>query len=154
MLKVPVVTAWLVNAFENSSEYSEYYLDLQSGKLCYYAPMDFPEHDEKVKKMDNQPESFMRLPKLEKSLDLKIKQNFIDNVANPVLKEILSRALAADVDFRKALMEDDYEEVRREWYKFQNDRYAAYLKEWFKAKGIELVEAEAPGKTDPSSINK
>jgi hypothetical protein len=154
MLKLPVVTAWLVNAFENSSEYSDYYLDLQSGKLCYYAPMDFPEHEEKVKKLDTQPESFIRLPKLEKDLDLKVKQDFIDTVANPVLKEILAKALAGDVDFRKVLMEDDHEEARREWYKFQNDKYALFIKEWFKAKGIELVEAEAPGKTDPSSINR
>jgi hypothetical protein len=154
MLKVPVVTAWLVNAFENSSEYSEHYLDLQTGKLCYYAPMDFPEHEEKIKKMDSQPESYVRLPKLENALDLKIKQDFIDTVANPVLKEILGRALVDDVDFRKVLMEDDHEEARREWYRFQNEKYALFLKEWFKAKGIELVEAEPPGKTDPCTINR
>jgi hypothetical protein len=58
------------------------------------------------------------------------------------------------VDFRKVLMEDDHEEARREWYRFQNEKYALFLKEWFRAKGIELVEAEAPGKTDPSTINK
>ena len=154
MLKVPVVTAWLVNAFENSSEYSEHYLDLQTGKLCYYAPMDFPEHEEKIKKMDSQPESYVRLPKLENALDLMIKQNFIDTVANPVLKEILGKALVDDVDFRKVMMEDDHEEARREWYGFQNEKYALFLKEWFRAKGIELVEAEAPGKTDPGNINR
>jgi hypothetical protein len=154
MRQVPVVTAWLVNAFENSSEYSEYYLDLQTGKLCYYAPMDFPEHEEKVKKMDGQPEHFMRLPKMEKALDLKIKQDFIDTVAEPLSKEILARALAGDVDFRKVLMEDEHEAVRRQWYKFQNDRCATFLKEWFKTEGIELVETETPGETDPSSINR
>ena len=154
MRQVPVVMAWLVNAFENSSEYSEYYLELQTGKHCFYAPMDFPEHEEKVKKMNSQPENFARLPKLEKELDLKIQQEYINTVDDPLLKETLTEALAAEVDFRKALMADDHEEARREWYKFQNDRYAAFLKEWFKAKGIELVETEAPGETDPCSINR
>ncbi|MDD4239102.1 MAG: UPF0158 family protein [Desulfotomaculaceae bacterium] len=154
MRQVPVVMAWLVNAFENSSEYSEYYLELQTGKHCFYAPMDFPEHEGKVKKMDSQPENFARLPKLEKDLDIKIKQDFIDTLDNPQLKELLAKALATDVDFRKALMEDDYEEARRQWYKYQNDRYAFFLKEWFKAKGLELVEVEAPGEMDPCSINR
>jgi hypothetical protein len=116
--------------------------------------MDFPEHEEKVKKMDSQPENFTRLPKLEKEVDLKIKQDYIATVEDPLLKEILVKALDEDVDFRKALMEVDHEEARREWYKFQNDRYAAFLKEWFKAKGIELVEVNPPGKTDPCSINR
>ncbi|TEB11873.1 hypothetical protein Psfp_03876 [Pelotomaculum sp. FP] len=154
MRQVPVVLAWLVNAFENSSEYSEYYLDLQTGKHYFYAPMDFPEHEEKVKKMDSQPENFARLPKLDKELDIKIKQDFIDTLDAPLVKEILAKALAADVDFRKALMDDDYEETRREWYNYQNDRYAVFLKEWFKAKGIELVEANHPGRNDPCGINK
>lgn len=154
MRKVPVVMAWLVNAFQNSSEYSEHYLDLQTGKLCYYAPMDFPEHEEKVRKMDGQPESFVRFPKLEKALDLRIKEDFIDTVAEPLFKEVLVKALGDDVDFRKALMEDDHEEIRRQWYKFQNDRYALFLKEWFKAKEIELVESETFSQKDPCSINK
>jgi hypothetical protein len=154
MRQVPVVMAWLVNAFENSSEYSEYYLELQTGKHCFYAPMDFPEHEEKVRKMDSQPENFIRLPKLEKELDLKIKQDYIATVDDPLLQEILSKALAEDVDFRNALMEDDHEVARRKWYKYQNERYAAFLKGWFKAKGIELVEVNPPGKTDPCSINK
>lgn len=154
MRQVPVVMAWLVNAFENSTEYSEYYLDLQTGKHCFYAPMDFPEHEEKVKKMDSRPGDFARLPKLERELDIKIKQEFIDAVEDPLVKEILIKALAGDVDFRKALMEDEHEEARRKWYQFQNDRYAAFLKEWFKAKGIELVEVNPPGKNDPCSVNR
>lgn len=154
MRQVPVVMAWLVNAFENSSEYSEYYLELQTGKHCFYAPMDFPEHEEKVKKMESQPENFARLPKLEKALDIKIKKDFIDAIDDFHVKELLIKALAADIDFRKALMEDDYEEVRRKWYKFQNDRYAVFLKEYFKAKGIDLVEVEAPGTTNPCAINR
>lgn len=154
MRQVPVVMAWLVNAFENSSEYSEYYLELQTGKHCFYAPMDFPEHDEKVKKMNSQPENFARLPKLDRELDFKIKKDFIDTLDDPGLKELLTKALAADVDFRKTLMEDDYEPARRKWYKYQNSRYASFLKEWFKAKGIELVEVENSGETDPCSINR
>jgi hypothetical protein len=154
MRQVPVVLAWLVNAFENSSEYSEYYLDLQTGKHYFYAPMDFPEHEEKVKNMDSQPERFARLPKLEKELDLKIKQDFIDTVDDPQVKEILVNALDIEVDFRTALLDDDYETARRKWYKFQNDRYAAFLKEYFQAKGIELVDTNPPAETDPISINK
>lgn len=152
MLKIPVVIAWLVNAFENSSEYSEYYLDLQAEKLVYLAPMDFPEHEEKIKKMNSQPEIFVKFPKREKDLDLTIKKDFINTIADPVLKEILEKALAGDIDFRKALMEDVYEQARRDWYKFQNERYALFLKEWFRAKGIELVDSEPTGRFDPRSI--
>lgn len=154
MRQVPVVMAWLVNAFENSSEYSEYYLELQTGKYYFYAPMDFPEHEEKVKKMDSQPENFARLPKLGKDLDLKIKQDFIDTLEDPLVKEHLVKALAADEDFREALMEDDYETTRRKWYRFQNNSYAAFLKEYFKAKGIELVDSNPPAESDPYGINR
>jgi len=146
--------AWLVNAFENSSAYSEYYLDLNTGKYYFYAPMDFPEHEERIKKMDSQPENFARLPKLEKDLDIRIKQDFINTLEDPQVKELLIIALAEEVDFRTALMDDDYEETRRNWYKYQNDRYADFLKEYFRKKGIELIDTNPPEESDPRSINK
>jgi len=138
MRHVPVTMAWIVNAFENSSEHSEYYLDMQTGDVQFFSPMDFPEHEETVKILDQQPDRYVRLPKLERELSLKVKQDYIATVTEPYLKGLLEKALDADPKFRSVLME--YEDARRQWYKFQNDRYTEYLINWFGDKGIELVD--------------
>ena len=103
MRQVPVFIAWLVNAFENSSQYSEYYLDLRTGDVKFFCPMDFPEHSDRIKRLDRS-ENYMKLPKLEKELARRIKKEFIDLTDDPGLKELLEKALAADVNFRRALM--------------------------------------------------
>lgn len=138
MRQVPVTMAWIVNAFDNSSQHSEYYLDMQTGDVRFFSPMDFPEHKETMKKLDKQTDRYIRLPKLEQELALKIKQDYTTIVEDPYLKGLLEKALVADLKFRNVLME--YEDARRQWYKFQNDRYVEFLKEWFGEKGIELVE--------------
>ena len=138
MRQVLVTMAWIVNAFENSSQHSEYYLDLQTGDVRFFSPMDFPEHEETVKKLDQQPDQYVRLPKLERELSLKVKQDYIETVEDPYLKGLLEKALDADSKFRNVLME--YEDARRQWYRFQNDRYAEFLINWFRDKGMELVE--------------
>ena len=137
MRQVPVTMAWLINAFENSSQHSEYYIDLQTGDIRYFSPMDFPEHEDTMKKLDKQPDRFIRLPKLEKELSLKIKQDFMASLADQDLKKQLENELE-DTRFRRVLM--DYEEERRKWYRLQNERYMEYLKKWFGEKNIELVE--------------
>lgn len=138
MRQVPVTLAWIVNAFENSSQNSEYYLDLQTGDVRFFSPMDFPENDETMKKLDKNPDRYIKLPKLEQELALKIKQDYITIVEDPYLKDLLEKALAVEIRFRNVLLE--YEDARRQWYKFQNDRYVEFLKGWFGEKGIELVE--------------
>jgi hypothetical protein len=139
MRQVPVFLAWLVNAFENSCQYSEYYLDLRTGDVKYFCPLDFPEHGNRVKRLDRS-ENYMKLPKLEKELTRRIKGEFIDLTDDPGLKEVLKKALAADTKFRRTLLELENEPVRLKWYQYQNKRYGDFLKEWFKEKGIELVE--------------
>ncbi|MFA4886370.1 MAG: UPF0158 family protein [Desulfotomaculaceae bacterium] len=137
MRQVPVAMAWLINAFENSSQHSEYYIDLQTGDIRYFSPMDFPEHEDTMKKLDKQPDRFIRLPKLEKELSLKIKQDFVSSLEDQDLKKQLENELE-DARFRRVLM--DYEDERRKWYRFQNERYTEFLKKWFGEKNIELVE--------------
>ena len=137
MRQVPVTMAWLINAFENSSQHSEYYIDLQTGDVRYFSPMDFPEHEDTMKKLDKQPDRFIRLPKLEKELSLKINQDFMASLEDQDLKKQLENELEA-ARFRRVLM--DYEEDRRKWYRLQNERYAEFLKKWFGEKNIELIE--------------
>lgn len=138
MRQVPVTTAWIINAFENSSQHSEYYIDLQNGDVRFFSPLDFPEHDEIMKKLDRQPEKFIRLPKLEREFSLQVRKDYIATLENQVLKSQLENELETDARYRRILM--DYEDERLQWYKFQNERYADYLKKWFMEKGIELVE--------------
>ncbi len=149
MRQVSVTTAWLVNAFENSSEYSEYYLDMLTGDVKFFSPMDFPEHVEIMKRLDRQTDRFIRLPKLEKELSRKIKQEFTKTVDDTYLKGLLENAMTADLKFRNVLME--YRDARMRWYAFQNEKYAEFLKEWFKKRGIELVEKPA---ADDAGCNK
>ena len=54
------------------------------------------------------------------------------------LKKHLADELETSTRFRKVLM--DYEDERRLWYKFQNEKYLEHLKQWFMGKEIELVE--------------
>jgi hypothetical protein len=138
MRQVPVTMAWLINAFENSSKHSEYYIDLQTGDVRFFSPMDFPEHEETMKKLDRQADRFVRLPKLEEEFSLKVKQDFIATIEDPDLKKHLEEELETNTRFRRVLM--DYEDERRRWYKFQNEKYADHLKQWFMGKEIELVE--------------
>ena len=138
MRQVPVTTAWLINAFENSSQHSEYYIDLQTGDVRFFSPLDFPEHEETMKKLDRQPERFVKLPKLDEEFSLKVKKDFIATMEDHDLKNHLTDELETSTRFRKVLM--DYEDERRLWYRFQNDRYLEHLKQWFMEKGIELVE--------------
>ncbi len=138
MRQVPVTMAWLINSFENSSEHSEYYLDLQNGDVKYYSPMDFPEHEDLIKRMDRYPERYARLPKLEKELILKINKEFTEKVEDPDLKSLLMQALSEETRFRRIMM--GYGDARRKWYKLQNERYGEFLKDWFKERGLELVD--------------
>lgn len=141
MRQVPVTMAWIVNAFENSSQHSDYYLDMQTGDVKFYSPLDFPEHKEITKKLDKLPDRFIKIPKLDPDLSLKIRQEFTETVEEQYLKGLLEKNVAMDYKFRIVLME--YEEPRRQWYKFQNDRYEEFLRNYFKEKGVELVERPA-----------
>jgi len=131
----------MVNAFENSSEHSEYYLDMQTGDIKYFSPMDFPEHAELIKKLDRQTDRYIRLPKLDRELSVRVEREFAATVPDPSLRSLLENALANGLKFRNALME--HEEERRRWYKFQNEKYEEYLRRWFREKGIELVDRPA-----------
>lgn len=138
MRQVHVTTAWIINAFENSSQHSEYYIDLQTGDVKFFSPLDFPEHEEVMKKLDRQPDKFVRMPKLEREFSVQVKKDYIETLENQNLKDQLEKELETDSRYRRILM--DYEDERRRWYKFQNEKYADYLKQWFMVKGIELVE--------------
>ena len=138
MRQVFVTTAWIINAFENSSQHSEYYIDLQTGDVRFFSPLDFPEHEGIMKKLDRQSERFVRLPKLEREFSLQVKKDYIATLNNQNLKNQLENELETDTRYRRILM--DFEDERRQWYKFQNEKYADYLKQWFMGKGIELVE--------------
>lgn len=138
MRQVPVTMSWITNAFENSSQHSEYYIDLQTGDVRFFSPLDFPEHEDIMKKLDRQSERFARLPKLEREFALQVKKDYLATLDNQNLKNQLENELETDTRFRRVLM--DFEDERRQWYKFQNEKYADYLKQWFIAKGIELVE--------------
>ncbi|MDD2553113.1 MAG: UPF0158 family protein [Desulfotomaculaceae bacterium] len=138
MRQVPVIIAWIINAFENSSQHSEYYVDLQTGDVKFFSALDFPEHAEVMKRLDRQTERFVRLPKIEKEFSLQVKKDYIATIEDQNLKSQLENELEADARYRRILM--DYEDERRQWYKFQDEKYADYLKKWFMEKGIELVE--------------
>ena len=138
MRQVPVTMAWIINAFENSSQHSEFYIDLQTGDVKFFSPLDFPEHAEVMKKLDQQAERYVRLPKIDRDFSLQVKKDYIATLENKNLKNQLNNELEIDMRYRRILM--DYEDERRQWYNFQNEKYGDFLKQWFKGKDIELVE--------------
>ncbi len=138
MRQVPVVMAWIVNAFENSSRHAEYFLDLKTGDVKYFSPLDFPEHGEIIKKLDRQPDRYIKLPKMKEDFSLNIKKAYLETVADPYLKGLLEKSLDSDYKFRDVLME--FGSARRKWYQYRYDRCAEFLTEWFEERGIELSE--------------
>ncbi|MCL6638416.1 MAG: UPF0158 family protein [Firmicutes bacterium] len=138
MKDVQVSFSELVRVFENSSDYSEYYLDLSSGEVQFFSPIDFPEHTEIMKKMDQNTGRYLKLPKLTVPFANQVKQDFIASVSDPYLKDLLKKNLATKGDIRTVLME--FEEPRRRWYRFQNERYLAFLKEWFSERGVNIID--------------
>ena len=138
MREVQVSFAELIRVFENSSEYSEYYLDLNSGEIHYFSPMDFPSHQEIIRKMDENTDRFIKLPKKTQGFSRSVKLDYLNTVADPYLREILQKALDTRGEFLQVLME--FEEPRRRWYKFENGRYIEFLQEWFADRGIKIVD--------------
>lgn len=140
MRQVPVNMSWVVNAFENNSGHSEYYLDLQTGDVRFFSPMDFPEHVTLIKKLDQQPERFIRLPKRDTAFCLQVKQEYASQVEDPYLRGLLEKTISEQDEqkYRHILME--FETARRRWYSFENDKYREFLLAWFKQRGIELVD--------------
>lgn len=140
MRQVPVNVSWVVNAFENNSAHSEYYLDMRTGDVRFFSPMDFPEHVAVLKKLDQQPERFIKLPKRDKEFCLKVKREYASLVEDAYLKGLLEKALNRqdEQEYRQILME--FENDRRRWYSFENDQYRKYLLAWFRQRGIELVD--------------
>jgi|GEM_PF-989321 len=140
MRQVPVNISWIINAFENSSEHSEYYLDMQTGDVRFYSPMDFPEHGDIVKRLDKQPDRFIKLPKLESDFCLNVKREYISLLEDPYLRGLLEKAVANEEsqEFRNILME--FEDARRRWYAFESNKYKEFLLQWFREKGIELID--------------
>lgn len=139
MRQVLVNIAWLVNAFENSSGHSEYYLDMKTGDIRFFSPMDFPVHKEIMAKLDEHPGRFIKVPKLEQDFSNKVKRDYISSIENTYLKGLLEKAIDSQElqKFRNVLME--FEEERRRWYNFEHERNKEFLVKWFKARDIELV---------------
>jgi hypothetical protein len=136
--EIEVSFAELIRVFENSSPYSEYYLDLGSGEIHFFSTMDFPEHVEVMRKMDENKERFVKLPKLTRGFSKQVIMDFICTVNDPYLKELLEKALSTRGEIRQLLME--FEEPRRRWYKLQNEKYISHLKDWFTELGIHIID--------------
>lgn len=139
MRQVLVNIAWLVNAFENSSGHSEYYLDMKTGEIRFFSPMDFPEHQEAMKKLDQLQDRFIKIPKMNQNFCSQVKKDYTALIEDPYLKKLLEKTIdSGDVQkFRNVLFE--FEEERRCWYVFEHERNKEFLIKWFKEKGIELV---------------
>ncbi len=142
MRKVPVVMAWIVNAFENSSRHAEYFLDLNTGGIKYFSPLDFPEHGKIIERLARQPDRYVKLPKMKKDFSANINQAYLETVTDPYLKGLLEKSTDNDYKFRDVLME--FGNARRKWYQYRYDRCAEFLTAWFKEKGMELSEKD-PG---------
>ncbi|OPX82936.1 MAG: hypothetical protein A4E52_01969 [Pelotomaculum sp. PtaB.Bin013] len=71
---------------------------------------------------------------------LKVKQEYASIVEDPYLKGLLEKAIDGQEEqkYRNILME--FEEARRRWYSFENDKYEEFLLDWFRQKGIELID--------------
>lgn len=138
MREAAVSFAELIRVFENSSQYSEYFLDLSSGEIHFFSPMDFPAHPDIIRKMDENTQKYVKMPKLTPEFSRRLKQEYINTVNDPYLKEILQKSLNTRGEILPVLME--FEEPRRRWYKFENERYIAFLKEWFAEKGIIIID--------------
>ena len=128
----------LCSAMDDSSYEHEYYLDLQMGEILFILDyMDEEESDKLKDKIDEQPDRYERIPKVESHEDYEDREDFIGTVEDDRLAELLQVAIDGKGAFRR--FKDvlaRHPQERERWFRFKDERAL----EWLNDIGISPIE--------------
>lgn len=84
---------------------------------------------------------FIRIPRIEAGDAYRDMEDFISTIGDEGLQDTLSDAIRGRGAFRRFKDALGYFPRERErWFKFKDERVRAYMLDWLKAEGIEIVE--------------
>jgi len=132
----------LCAAMEDSSYEHEYYLNLETGEILFLSEYLDDEEAEKLKeKIDNDPDSYEKIPKAESHEGYGDMVDFIATVKDKRLVELLEVAINGKGAFRRfkdVLL--NYPEERERWFQFRDDRVQEKALEWLGDIDVSLIE--------------
>lgn len=114
----------LCSAMEDSSYEHEYYLDLETGEILFLSEYGDDKETEKLRdRIDDKPERYERIPKVESYEGYRDMEDFIATVEDEHLAELLEVAINGKGAFRRfkdVLLH--YPEERERWFRFRDER--------------------------------
>ena len=132
----------LCSAMEDSSYEYNYYLDLQTGEILFISDyMDDEEIDRLRDQLDEEPDRYERIPKVESYEGYRDMEDFIATVEDEHLAELLGVTINGKGAFRRfkdVLLR--YTEERERWFRFRDDRMQERAMEWLNDIGVALAE--------------
>ena len=132
----------LCAAMEDSSYEHEYYLNLETGEILFLSEYLDDEEAAKLKeKIDNDPDSYEKIPKAESHEGYGDMVDFIATVKDKRLVELLEVAINGKGAFRRfkdVLL--SYAEERERWFQFRDDRVHEKALEWLGDIDVSLIE--------------
>ena len=132
----------LCSAMEDSSYEHEYYLDLETGEILFLSEYGDDKETEKLRdRIDDKPERYERIPKVESYDGYRDMEDFIAAVEEQHLVELLEVAINGKGAFRR--FKDvlaRYPEERERWFRFKDERMEQRALEWLDDIGVTVAQ--------------
>ena len=132
----------LCSAMEDSSYEHEYYLDLETGEILFLSEYGDDKETEKLRdRIDDKPECYERIPKVESYEGYRDMEDFIATVEEQHLVELLEVAVNGKGAFRR--FKDvlaRYPEERERWFRFKDERMEQRAQEWLDDIGVTVAQ--------------
>ncbi len=132
----------LCSAMEDSSYEHEYYLDLETGEILFLSEYGDDKETEKLRdRIDDKPERYERIPKVESYEGYRDMEDFIATVEDKHLAELLEVAINGKGTFRRfkdVLLR--YAEERERWFRFRDEKMREKAMEWLIDIGVTPAE--------------
>lgn len=132
----------LCSAMEDSSYEHEHYLDLKTGEILFISDyMDDEESDRLKDNIDEEPDRYERIPRVESHEGYEDMEDFIATVEDEHLAELLEVAINGKGAFRR--FKDvlaRHPEERERWFRFKDERMEQRVLEWLDDIGVSLAQ--------------
>jgi hypothetical protein len=132
----------LCEAMESNSYEHEYFLDLETGEILFISDyMGDEEAREVTDRIEEDSERYEPIPRAEPNEGYQDMVDFITNIDNEHLAELLEVAINGKGAFRRFKdMMHNYPEESERWFKFKDERIEERALEWLSDIGISLVQ--------------
>lgn len=129
----------IVDAIEMMDQYSEYFLDKETGEIEWISDMamSYKEKEEIYDRLDEH--GFYRLPTSFDIRDYDIMEDFVNTLSDSMYDRLAS-AIQGKGAFRRFKDTVYYLGIDQEWYDFQAASYKRKAAKWCEENGIEYEE--------------